>query len=198
MNAETKVKSFKSNREINALKKIDSFIEYCKDIHKKTYDFEWESNSWPIKAIFRKHNKVLNEPLNNELIDFAKSYITYQYTVVGRRHRATLDKMLKVLSIVEYVLLNRTGKANINAINLILLDECSSEIGKNYKEFRNYALNKELERMIDFLNNRAFLNCGVIKWVSSVKFPETRKVDEKSKNERRKKLPNQAFSECYG
>ena len=122
MNAETKVKSFKSNREINALKKIDSFIEYCKDIHKKTYDFEWESNSWPIKAIFRKHNKVLNEPLNNELIDFAKSYITYQYTVVGRRHRATLDKMLKVLSIVEYVLLNRTGKANINAINLILLD----------------------------------------------------------------------------
>lgn len=32
MNAETKVKSFKSNREINALKNIDSFIEYCKDI----------------------------------------------------------------------------------------------------------------------------------------------------------------------
>ncbi|HAK5292016.1 TPA: integrase [Salmonella enterica] len=192
MNAETKVKSFKSNREINALKNIDSFIEYCKDIHKKTFDFEWESNSWSINAIFKKHNKVLNEPLNNELIDFAKSYIIYQYTVVGRRHKATLAKMLKVLSIVEYVLLNMTGKANINAINLILLDECSSEIRKNYKECRNYALNKELERMINFLNNRAFLNCGVIKWVSSVKFPETRKVDEKSKNERRNKLPNQA------
>ncbi|HBL8805062.1 TPA: hypothetical protein LTW29_004552, partial [Enterobacter hormaechei] len=90
MNTENKVKSFKSNREIAVLKNIYSFIEYCKDIHKKTFDFEWESNSWMIKANFKKHNKNINHPLNNEFIDFAKSYVTYQYTIGGRRHKSTI------------------------------------------------------------------------------------------------------------
>ncbi|ARA75343.1 hypothetical protein B5S52_05360 [Pectobacterium brasiliense] len=187
--------TFKPKSEISALENIGSFIKYCKDIYNKSkegLDFKWDSTIWIKRAVFKKYQKNKEHSLDNDFIDFAKSYVFYQEMIVGRKNVKTLRDIAKLFSIIEHVLLIRKNKAMINEVDYILLDDVLSIVRKNTFRWSSYYLGRELERMVEFLNEKSCLNCGTIKWSSSIKAPESLKCFSKSAEiERLNKLPDE-------
>lgn len=203
---ESDIANFRNKAEVLAEKNLKEFILNCKEqLSGNLLDNNWESNYW--KKIFKffkfkmKNVKLdsfsKSEDLDSDYLDFCKSYVAYVFCSNSKG----FDKLTFpiVLRVIEKNLLNYTASGDIKLLNPVILDECLSDINKNYTNGVAYSCGKFMERLVAFLNEKEFLNCGLMKWSSYIRPPESRlSISDNADNTRLAKLPNERALRAIG
>lgn len=198
--------NFRNKTEILAGNNLNEFILNCKEqLSGNLLDNNWESNHW--KKIFKfskfkmKNVKLDSfskaEDLDSSYIGFCKSYVAYIFC----SNLKGFDKLTFpiVLRVIEKNLLVFTGSGDIKSLNPVILDECLSDINENYTKGVAYSCGKFMERLVAFLNEKEFLNCGLMKWSSYIRPPESRlSISDNADNARLAKLPNERALRAIG
>jgi len=203
---ERDIVNFRNKTEILAGKNLNKFILNCKDqLSGNLLDNSWESNHW--KKIFKfskfkmKNVKLdsfsKTEDLDSSYIGFCKSYVAYVFC----SNPKGFDKLTFpiVLRVIEKNLLAYTGSGDIKKLNPVILDQCLSDINDNYTKGVAYKCGKFIERLIFFLNEKELLNCGLIKWRSYIRPPESRlSISDNADKARLAKLPSEKSLQAIG
>lgn len=203
---ESDIINFRNKTEILAEENLNEFILNCKEqLSGNLLDNNWESNHW--KKIFKfskfkmKNVKldsfIKAEDLDSSYIGFCKSYVAYIFC----SNLKGFDKLTFpiVLRVIEKNLLVFTGSGDIKSLNPVILDECLSDINKNYTKGVTYSCGKFMERLVAFLNEKEFLNFGLMKWSSYIRPPESRlSISDNADNTRLAKLPNERALRAIG
>lgn len=203
---ESDIVDFRKKAEILAEKNLNEFILNCKEqLSGNLLDNNWESNHW--KKIFKfskfkmknvkLDSSIKAEDLDSSYIGFCKSYVAY---IFCSNHKK-FDKLTFpiVLRVIEKNLLVFTGSGDIKSLNPVILDECLSDINENYTKGVAYSCGKFMERLVAFLNEKEFLNCGLMKWISYIRPPESRlSISDNADNTRLAKLPNERALRAIG
>lgn len=203
---ESYILNFRDRKELLAGKNLNEFILNCKDqLSGNLLDNNWESNHW--KKIFKfskfkmKNVKLDSfskaEDLDSSYIGFCKSYVAYIFCSNLR----AFDKLTFpiVLRIIEKNLLVLTGSGDIKSLNPVILDKCLSDINDNYTKGVAYKCGKFMERLVAFLNEKEFLNCGLMKWSNYIRPPESRlSISDNADKARLAKLPTEKALRAIG
>lgn len=203
---ESYILNFRDRKELLAGKNLNEFILNCKDqLSGNLLDNNWESNHW--KKIFKfskfkmKNVKLDSfskaEDLDSSYIGFCKSYVAYIFCSNLR----AFDKLTFpiVLRIIEKNLLVFTGSGDIKSLNPVILDKCLSDINDNYTKGVAYKCGKFMERLVAFLNEKEFLNCGLMKWSNYIRPPESRlSISDNADKARLAKLPTEKALRAIG
>lgn len=203
---ESDIVNFRSKTEILAEKNLKEFILNCKgQLSGNLLDNDWESNHWRRIFKFSKF-KIKNvesesfskaEDLEPRYLEFCKSYVAYIFC----SNMKGFDKLTFpiVLRVIEKNLLFYTGSDDIKLLNPVILDECLSNINDNYTKAVAYKCGKFMEKLITFLNEKELLNCGLIKWSSYIRPPESRlSISDNADKARLAKLPNEKALQAIG
>ncbi|AIR85242.1 hypothetical protein [Pantoea rwandensis] len=203
---ESKIVDFRSKTEILAEKNLKEFILNCKgQLSGNLLDNDWDSNHW--RKIFKfskfkiKNVKLKSfskaEDLDPSYLEFCKSYVAYVFCSNSRGFdRLTFPIVLRV---IEKNLLEYTDSGDIKLLNPVILDECLSDINDNYTKAVAYKCGKFMEKLITFLNEKELLNCGLIKWSSYIRPPESRlSISDNADKARLAKLPNEKALQAIG
>ncbi|WP_394541747.1 hypothetical protein [Pantoea sp. SGAir0418] len=203
---ESEIVNFRSETEILAEKNLKEFILNCKgQLSGNLLDNDWDSNHWRKIFKFSKF-KIKNvklesfskaEDLDPSYLEFCKSYVAYIFCSNSKG----FDKLTFpiVLRMIEKNLLVYTGSGDIKLLNPVILDECLSEINDNYTKGVAYKCGKFMEKLIIFLNEKELLNCGLIKWSSYIRPPESRlSISDNADKARLAKLPNEKAIQAIG
>lgn len=203
---ESDIVNFSSKTEILAEKNLKEFILNCKDqLSENLLDNDWDSNHWRKIFKFSKF-KIKNvklesfskaEDLDPGYLEFCKSYVAYVFC----SNLKGFDKLTFpiVLRVIEKNLLVDTGSGDIKLLNSVILDECLSDINDNYTKGVAYKCGKFMEKLITFLNEKELLNCGLIKWSSYIRPPESRlSISDNADKARLAKLPNEKALQAIG
>ncbi|MEL5407429.1 hypothetical protein [Serratia nevei] len=203
---ESDIVDFRNKAEVLAEKNLKEFILNCKEqLSGNLLDNNWESNHW--KKIFKfskfkmknvkLDSSIKAEDLDSSYIGFCKSYVAYIFC----SNLKGFDKLTFpiVLRVIEKNLLVFTGSGDIKSLNPVILDECLSDINENYTKGVAYSCGKFMERLVAFLNEKEFLNCGLMKWNSYIRPPESRlSISDNADNTRLAKLPNERALRAIG
>lgn len=203
---ESEIVNFRSKTEILAEKNLKEFILNCKDqLSGNLLDNDWDSNHWRKIFKFSKF-KIKNvklesfskaEDLDPSYLEFCKSYVAYIFCSNSKG----FDKLTFpiVLRVIEKNLLVYTGSGDIKSLNPVILDECLSDINDNYTKAVAYKCGKFMEKLITLLNEKELLNCGLIKWSSYIRPPESRlSISDNADKARLAKLPNEKALQAIG
>lgn len=203
---ESEIVNFRSKTEILAEKNLKEFILNCKgQLSGNLLDNDWDSNHWRKTFKFSKF-KIKNvklesfskaEDLDPSYLEFCKSYVAYIFCSNSKE----FDKLTFpiVLRMIEKNLLVYTDSGDIKLLNPVILDECLSEINNNYTKGVAYKCGKFMEKLITFLNEKELLNCGLIKWSSYIRPPESRlSISDNADKARLAKLPNEKALQAIG
>lgn len=203
---ESDIVNFRSKTGILAEKNLKEFILNCKEqLCGDLLDNDWENNHWRKIFKFSKF-KVKNvklesfskaEDLDPSYLEFCKSYVAYIFCSNSKG----FDKLTFpiVLRLIEKNLLFYTGSGDIKLLNPVILDECLSDINDNYTKAVAYKCGKFMEKLITFLNEKELLNCGLIKWSSYIRPPESRlAISDNADKARLAKLPNEKALQAIG
>ncbi|WP_210461754.1 integrase [Pantoea ananatis] len=203
---ESEIVNFRSKAEILAERNLKEFILNCKgQLSGNLLDNDWDSNHW--RKIFKFSKiKIKNvklesfikaEDLDPSYLEFCKSYVAYIFCSNSKG----FDKLTFpiVLRMIEKNLLVYTDSGDIKLLNPVILDECLSEINDNYTKGVAYKCGKFMEKLITFLNEKELLNCGLIKWSSYIRPPESRlSISDNADKARLAKLPNEKAIQAIG
>jgi hypothetical protein len=203
---ESEIVNFRSKTEILAERNLKEFILNCKgQLSGNLLDNDWDSNHW--RKIFKFSKlKIKNvklesfskaEDLDPSYLEFCKSYVAYIFCSNSKG----FDKLTFpiVLRMIEKNLLVYTDSGDIKLLNPVILDECLSEINDNYTKGVAYKCGKFMEKLITFLNEKELLNCGLIKWSSYIRPPESRlSISDNADKARLAKLPNEKAIQAIG
>lgn len=184
---------FKPNEGKTARDNINSYVIYYKNIMSTNEIISsWESLSWG--GIYRftkfnfKHNRDAKLPLDDRFIAFAKAYIKSSI-LYGKRKEHT--QALRVLKVIEFVLLELNGNADINGCNNTILDKCASVINDKYAKSVSAKMCKELENIVVFLKTNKMIDLTYLNWVNPVRFKVQKNWDGYNKDlEGHSKLPD--------
>lgn len=203
---ESEIVNFRSKTEILAERNLKEFILNCKgQLSGNLLDNDWDSNHW--RKIFKFSKlKIKNvklesfskaEDLDPSYLEFCKSYVAYIFCSNSKG----FDKLTFpiVLRMIEKNLIVYTGSGDIKSLNPVILDECLSDINDNYTKAVAYKCGKFMEKLITFLNEKDLLNCGLIKWSSYIRPPESRlSISDNADKARLAKLPNEKALQAIG
>lgn len=198
--------NFRSKTEMLAEKNLSDFIFNCKNqLSNNLLGNNWDSNHW--KRIFKfskfkmknvKFNSHSNtEDLDSNYLEFCKSYVAYIFCSNPKR----FDKLTIpiVLRVIEKNLLAYTGSGDIKSLNPVVIDECLSDINDNYTKGVAYKCGKFMEMLISFLNEKGFVNYGIIKWSSYIGPPESKlSISDNADKNRLAKLPSEKALQAIG
>lgn len=184
---------FKPNEGDSAIDNVNSYVAYYRGIVSKNDILkDWSAHSWGGVYRFTKfdfyNNRNSKSNLDGNFINFAKAYIKF-LIIYGKRKEHT--KALRVLKVLEHVLLELLGNANINECNNAVLDKCANIIYEKYSKSVSAKTCKELENIINFLNLNRMIDLPHLKWVNPVRFKARKSWEGYDKNlEGHPKLPD--------
>ncbi len=113
-----KLRVLETRREKYCAQKIDDFVSYCRFTLNKNDLVSWEEVNWskvflftktPVKGV-KKSSVIVNEPLDKNFIEFAKSYVLYHYMNGGKKINQRLNIGFRTL---EGALLQLNGRSLI-------------------------------------------------------------------------------------
>lgn len=176
INGELKIMSnviyFKPDERNCAVNNVISFVDYYRSIiSDNEITKDWNALSWG--GIYRftrfdfSDDRNCNEPLNESFIDFAKAYIKCSILFGKRKEH---KKALRVLKVLEFVLLDLLGNANVNECNNAVLDKCASIIYGKYAKSVSANTCKELEKIINVLKLNRMIDLPHLDWISPLRF----------------------------
>ena len=136
-------------REKYCVQKIEDFVSYCRFTLNKNDLVSWEEVNWskiflftktPVKGV-KKTSVIVNEPLDKNFIEFAKSYALYHYMNGGKKINQRLNIVFRTL---EAALLQVNGRSHIQYVNLTVLDQSVVPFHNAYPKPVAYASGKLL------------------------------------------------------
>lgn len=172
----------------------------CEFIRMCRYDFtafganlNWEDWRWKGVVHFTKlgatsRGATNDDRLDDGIIEFAKAYFRYQQ---GHNPTGTKNES-KALRAIEAALLQVRGKADVNLIDMSVLDEAAKLARLHYSALAAYQCGRELERLAGFLTDRQLTSVGLGTWRSPLKKPSDMNIQTGpvAKAIRDKKLPH--------
>jgi hypothetical protein len=185
---------FSPRTTLTAAENLREFIRMCRDeLTVFGADLDWNSWKWEGIVHFTRMGTnsgaaTSNDRLDDLFIDFAKAYLRYQ-----QGHRPTVTRSeSKALRSIEAALLQVKGKADINLLEMSVLDE-AAKLGRiHYSPLAAYKCGLELERLARFITAQQLISAGVGTWKNPIKKPTNVNIQtgRKAKEFRDKKLPN--------
>jgi hypothetical protein len=186
---------YSPNTTITAAENLKEFIRMCKDdLAVFGIDLKWQDWKWAGQVHFTKigvstNGSKDNDRLDNSLMDFAKAYFRYQQ---GHKPTGTKNES-KALRVIETALLHMNGNADIDGLNVAVLDE-AAQIGRNhYSPQAAYQCGRELERLANFVSKKRLITTDVSTWKHPIKKPNdiTIQTGAKAKAIQDKKQPDE-------
>ena len=119
----------------------------------------WEEVNWskvflftktPVKGV-KKNSVIVNEPLDKNFIEFAKSYVLYHYMNGGKKINQRLNIVFRT---IKAALLQVNGRSHIQYVNLTVLDQCVVTLKSKYTKAVAHACGKVLEGLVSFLREK--------------------------------------------
>ncbi|WP_434998223.1 integrase [Pectobacterium brasiliense] len=197
---------FKPKRELDAETNLNDFINFCKnDLNSSEIGINWELAHWEKIFTFTKINlrgiksRYIRdeEKLDKNFIDFAKSYVLYNYLLnSGKINKLTFTGVIRSL---ENKLMQINENSNIRYLNITVLNECIECFKERYSKEVAYKCGCELQKTVIFLNEHGLLNVGFLSWSNPLKAPEADNViSKKADLNRLKKLPDERSINAIG
>lgn len=184
---------FVPKHALDAKRNLEDFIDLCKN--KLTVfgqDLDWDSWQWKGHANFTKigigsRGVKVEGYLENELMDFAKSYFRYQQ---GNKPTVANNE-LRALRSIEKALINVTGKALIDDLSTSVLDEAVVVAKEGYSGSASYHAGREIQRLAEFVSQKKLVPDSLELWKNPIKRANDRvNTGKKAKEQREKKLPD--------
>lgn len=191
----TELFQFKPRDSLSASKNREVFIAKCRDgLTVFGAELAWEAPIWPKVLVFAKLGVTTRRPsatqvMNPEFVDFAKAYFRYQ-----QGHKPTKAKAESLaLRATEAALLQVVGSADVGQLSIAVLDEAAMLAKRHYAPGTAYSCGRELERFARFVTENRLVPAGVQTWRNPIKRADDKnKTGKRAKEQREKKLPNQA------
>ncbi|OWS73341.1 MULTISPECIES: hypothetical protein [Pantoea] len=192
-----KVSVLETNREKYCAQKIHEFKNYSRFTLNKNGLVNWEEVNWPNVFLFtktpakgvKKTSIIVNEPLDTNFIEFAKSYVLYHYMNGGKKINKRLNIVFRTL---EAALLQVNGRSHVQYVNLTALNQCVVTLKSTYTKAVAHACGKVLEGLVSFLREKEFLVTQSLLWKSPLKAQESsNKLTKTAQEAREAKLPDE-------
>ena len=193
-------KDFKSKSKIESERKLENFIDNSKNnltafgvgVWKENLWYEYKGNK-KVVARFSTNMKSSNSysytPMSMPLLDFAKAYIRYLYSV---KPIINLQRHLEAIRLVEEQLNFVKGTSNILELDGIVLESIpllmkKRKIADSSKTMIGYSL----EALFDFLRSE-LITPALPRWSNPFPKPKDLSIslDENGKEHRSEKLPS--------
>ncbi|AMG59249.1 hypothetical protein [Pantoea vagans] len=192
-----KVSVLETRREKYCAKNINDFESYCRFTLNKNDLVNWEEVNWPNVFLFtktpakgvKKSSVIVNEPLDTNFIEFAKSYALYHYMNGGKKINQRLNIVFRTL---EAALLQVNGRSHVQYVNFTVLNQCVITLKSTYTKAVAHACGKVLEGLVSFLREKEFLVTQSLLWKSPLKAQEaSNKLTKTAEEAREAKLPDE-------
>jgi hypothetical protein len=187
---------FSPRADLTASENLREFIRTCKeDLTAFGADLNWDSWKWEGVVYFTKlgvkpRSAKDSDRLDDSVMEFAKAYFRFQQ---GNNPTGTKNES-KALRTIEAALLQVKQTADINGLDMSVLDEAVS-IGKRYySSMAAYHCGREIERLARFVTAKCLIPSAVGTWKSPIKKPRDVNIQTgpEAKAIQEKKLPSQA------
>lgn len=187
-----KIFKFSPSESLGAKANVQAFTIRCRqDLDVLAPEIDWDSHYWKGEVGFTKAgiNARKNEPgnlLNQEIIPFAKAYVTYR-----KAHhpcaRAT-SRSIMAIRCVEPALLRVKGCADISLVDPVVLDQ-AVEVARECYPFCGNQASSELNRLVSFLLEHKMVDRS-FQWKCSISGPKGRgRTDQEGKKASQDKMP---------
>lgn len=163
------------NINVGRDKLIQNKLKYLIDINKQkllvSYEINWDDDHWilkrnKIKFTKLSNNKRHNEIMNYNFIDFAKLYIASECL---NKPITKIHHSLFALRLLEHTLGILLLDANINNIDLNVLDESIRMIDHKYSDGWRYKVGRAIDRISDFLVKYNLTYKNIHLWKNPIK-----------------------------
>lgn len=187
--------NFVPKSQLDAKRNLEQFIDMCKtELTVFGKGLIWSDWKWPKAGNFTKlgvtnsRTSDVADKMHDEFMDFAKAYFRYQQ---GHNPTGTKNE-LKALRAIEASLIQVSGSASVENLNMVVLDESAQAIRAHYSGGAAYQGGRELERLAKFVTSKKLIAADLSNWKS----PIQRKMDDiqtgpVAKARREKKLPSE-------
>ena len=155
----------------------------------------WDSDRWKHKetvVVFATKTAALNSysftPMGEPFKQFAKAYISYQYS---HRPVKSLAMMLQALRCIEAGLLGARGRADIALLTGAVMDVCAQKCREHYfSEDVHHKTGLQMQAVFDFLREQQLVST-LPAWKSPFRKPVilTEDLGEAGRTHREAKLP---------
>lgn len=172
----------------------EAFIRLCREeLTVFGKDLAWSSWRWP-GALFTKlgvpsQGVSTEDLLNFEIMDFAKAYFRYQQ---GMKPTLTKNELKAIRTIESALLLCRT-RADIDLVDVEVLDRADQLAREHYSEMAAYHAGRELGRLAVFLEKHRLVRAAVGQWRSATRKPKdvTIQTGKEARARQAEKLPSE-------
>lgn len=192
----------------NAHENMQAFISLCQKAYAAIYSdsINWSDYVWRLgenhnTAYFCKitdskkqslqltAKRIPNSFLDSAFVDFAKSYVLYEY--INQPSRSSLKISMAVLKVLEKVLIQVNRSADVTNLNLTVLNECIAVIRKRFSASSHHKHGRRLEKILAFLNDNCMLRKGFLSWSSPLKpLESSSNLSATAEQARKNKLPD--------
>ncbi|MFJ7885814.1 integrase [Pseudomonas sp. NPDC096917] len=187
-----KIFKFSPSESLGAKANVQAFIIRCRqDLDVLAPEIDWDSHYWKGEVGFTKAgiNARKIDPdnlLDQEIIPFAKAYVTYR-----KAHhpcaRAT-SRSIMAIRCVEPALLRVKGCADISLVDPVVLDQAVA-VARDCYPFCGNQASSELNRLVSFLLEHKMVD-RVFQWKCSISGPKGRgRTDQEGKKASQDKMP---------
>lgn len=172
----------------------EAFIRLCREeLTVFGKDLAWSSWRWP-GALFTKlgvpsQGVSADDLLSGEIMDFAKAYLRYQQ---GMKPTRTKNELKAIRAIESALLLCRTC-ADIDLVDVDVLDRADQLAREHYSEMAAYHAGRELGRLAVFLEKHRLVRAAVGQWRSATRKPKdiTIQTGKAARARQEEKLPSE-------
>lgn len=186
---------FTPDSSITAAENLKEFIRMCRDdLTVFGKELKWSDWKWSGQVHFTKIGVPTNgakddDRLDDSLMQFAKAYFRYQQ---GHKPTGTKNEM-KALRVIEMALLQMKGIADIDGLNVAVLDEAAQTGRNHYSPMAAYHCGRELQRLASFVTMKRLIANDVGTWQHPIKKPSdiTIQTGVNAKKIQDKKLPDE-------
>ncbi|WP_339547217.1 integrase [Pseudomonas sp. RA_35y_Pfl2_P32] len=187
-----KIFKFTPSESIGAKANVQAFTIRCRqDLDVLAPEIDWDSHCWKgevgfIKAGINARKTDAASLLSQDIIPFAKAYVTYQ-KAHHPRARATSFSIIAIRCI-EPALLKVKKVADISLVDPVVLDQAVVEAREHYPFCGNQA-SSELNRLVSFLLEHKMVD-RKFQWKCSISGPKgIGRTDREGKKASQDKMP---------
>lgn len=191
---------FMPKRELCAEQNRIEFIRICRDeLTVFGSDLYWESFRWLRICQFTKlgtprqlnHEKGMQRQLDSAIVDLAKAYVRYEAGIQGFTvHRA--QQSVRAFRVLEKALLNVSGTANPEGIDLVILDRSAQLIREYFNKETAYHAGQTLAVVAKFLSEKNLISTNLSYWKNPIRSVDNlnARIGKEAERARLKKMPD--------
>lgn len=184
---------FMPQNTLTAADNLNDFIRMCRDdLTIFGEDLDWSAWQWP-GVNFTKigvRSRGINDAnrMDDAFLDFAKAYYRYSRSC----NSSKTPREMMALRSIEIALLQVKGTANIQELDITVLDEAACIARRNYSPEAAYTCGHGISRLARFVTENRLIKSAIGTWKNPIMQPSrvTIQTGPKAKAIQNKKLPS--------